>query len=454
MTTTETNTIPTLLAADTRGTVLEPGSPEYIVEVSGFNAAVDHQPAAVVVVEDADDVSAAVVIASGAGAKVAVKCTGHGAVAAGPDTVLISTRRLNTVFVDQHARTATIGAGVVWQQVIDAAAPFGLAPLTGSSTTVGAVGYLLGGGMSPISRTYGYAADHVRSFEIVTADGVVRHADADRNPELFWAVRGGGAAFGIVTEIVVDLFPIQTVLGGGIFYDIGDARAVMQAWRSWTATLPESASTSAAILHLPPTDELPEPLRGRTVLHLRFTHVSEVEDGYALLAPMRGLAEPIMDTVAEIPFAAIAAVHMDPTDPMPSMDRGILLDDLTDDGLDIFLAAAEMPLAIAELRLMGGAMTRDPAVANAVGGRTAAFNVLGIGVLVPPIADIVPEVLDTFVSRFEPWSVGAFMNMAGASNGVPAERVRSGWNSTTRDRLDRLRAEVDPELVFAAAARW
>ncbi|SNS63487.1 FAD-binding oxidoreductase [Rhodococcoides kyotonense] len=454
MTTTESNAVPTELDLATRGLVLEPGTAEYVVEVTGFNAAVDHQPAAILVAADADDVAAAVRIASRAGLKIAVKCTGHSAVAAGPDTILISTRALEKLDIDHHGRTATIGAGVVWQRVLDAAAPFGLAGLAGSATTVGAVGYTLGGGLSPIARTYGFAADHVRSIQVVTADGVVRRADEHENADLFWALRGGGAAFGIVTEIVVDLFPIQTVLGGGIFFDAADARAVVQAWRLWVPTLPESVTTSIAVLHLPPAPELPEPLRGRTVLHLRFTHVSCTEDGYALLAPMRGIAEPIIDTIAEIPFPAIAAVHMDPTEPIPAMERGMLLTELTDDAVDIFLGATELPLAIAELRAMGGALGRLPALANAVAGRDAAFNLFAIGVLVPPMADVVPGALDGFVGQFEPWSCGAFVNMAGAATGAPADRVRAAWDQETRDRLARIRADVDPQNLFSAAARW
>ncbi|WP_072807476.1 FAD-binding oxidoreductase [Rhodococcoides yunnanense] len=454
MTTTESNAIPAELDLATRGLVLEPGTAEYVVEVTGFNVAVDHQPAAVLVAADADDVAAAVRIAARAGLKVAVKATGHGAAATGPDTILIATRALDTLRIDHDARTATIGAGVVWQKVLDAAAPFGLAALAGSATTVGAVGYTLGGGLGPIARTYGFAADHVRSIEVVTADGVVRRADEHQNPDLFWAVRGGGAAFGIVTEIVVDLFPIQTVLGGGVFFDIADAAAVLQAWRLWVPTLPESVSTSAAILHLPPAPELPEPLRGRTVLHVRFTHVSNTEDGYALLAPIRGLAAPILDTVAEIPFAAIASVHMDPVDPIPAMERGLLLTELTEDALAVFLGTAELPFAVAELRAMGGALHREPSVPNAVGGRSAAFSLLAIGVLVPPIADIVPEALDAFVGRFEPWSSGAFVNMAGAATGAPADRVRAAWDSVTKDRLDTLRAALDPTGLFSPAARW
>lgn len=454
MTITESTTVPAELARVTRGAVLAPGGADYEIEATGFNVALDHRPAAILVAADTADVAAAVRIAARAGMKVAVKCTGHSAAATGPDTILISTRELGTLVVDHHGRTATIGAGIVWQQVLDAAAPFGLGALAGSSTSVGAVGYTLGGGLSPIARTYGFAADHVRSLEVVTADGVVRRADEDQNPDLFWALRGGGAAFGIVTEIVVDLFPIQTVLGGGIFFDIADARTVLNAWRSWIPTLPESVSTSAAILHLPPIPDLPEPLRGRTVLHLRFTHVSCTEDGYALLAPMRGLAEPIMDTVAEIPFAALAAVHMDPPDPIPAMERGVLLENLPDEAIEAFLSAAELPLAVAELRAMGGALTRQPGVPNAVGGRSAAFNLLGIGVLVPPIADVVPGVLDGFVDRFEPWSRGAFINMAGASSGKPADRVRKTWDSATQDRLDDIRAAADPMHLFTAAARW
>ncbi|HSU11167.1 MAG TPA: FAD-binding oxidoreductase, partial [Pseudonocardia sp.] len=205
------------LAAAVAGPVLVPGDPGFAEEVTGYNLAAVTAPAVVVGATSADDVAEAVRWAVATHRKVAVQATGHGLYADLGDTVLISTRRMDAVHVDPDTRTARVGAGARWRAVIDAAAPHGLAPLNGSSSTVGVVGYTTGGGLGPLSRSFGFAADHVRRLEIVTADGQVREVDPGRNADLFWAVRGGKGNLGIVTEIEFDLMPVARFYGGGIF---------------------------------------------------------------------------------------------------------------------------------------------------------------------------------------------------------------------------------------------
>ncbi|WP_188544711.1 FAD-binding oxidoreductase [Rhodococcoides trifolii] len=439
----------------TTGAVWTPLDPQYRDELTGFNLSAVHAAAAVVVAADTADVAAAVRVAAEHGLRVAVSCTGHSAASTESDTVVVSTRLLDTLVIDPVARTATVGSGVRWQPVLDAAAPHGLAALAGSSTTVGVVGYTLGGGLSPVGRTFGYAADHVRSLTLVTGDGTVLNVSPTENAELFWAVRGGGAAFGIVTEIVIDLFPVATIVGGGLFFDAADAPSVLRAWRDWTATVPDNVSTSVAVLHLPPVPELPEPLRGRTVLHLRVAYVGDIETGLATVEPLRRLAVPILDSVGEIPFQALASIHMDPTNPMPGIDRGMTLEDLTDDALDLFLDVLDMPLAVAEIRLMGGALSRRPHHPNAVGIRSASFHVMAVGVLVPPIAEAVLPSIDRLLQQLSPWSRGtAYVNMGGSPTGAAADRVRAAWDENTYAALERIRVEVDPSNRFSAAARW
>ena len=189
--------------------------------------------------------------------------------------------------VDPVTRTARIGAGVKWARVIEAAVPYGLAPMSGSSSDVGAVGYTLGGGLGPLGRRYGFAADHVRSIEIVTGDGRMRTVTADDDPELFWALRGGKGNFGIVTAIEVDLMPVSQLYAGGIFYAGDHAAAVLHRWRTWVDTLPEETTSSIALLRAPDAPDVPEPMRGRLTVHLRVSHSGDVADGPALVAPMR-----------------------------------------------------------------------------------------------------------------------------------------------------------------------
>ncbi|WP_032369460.1 FAD-binding oxidoreductase [Rhodococcoides fascians] len=453
MTSADTASILDLLDRATRGSVWGPGAAEYDGEVAGFNVAVSHSPAAVVVAADADDVAAAVRVAAAAGYGVAVKATGHGARASDDTSIMISTRRLSDVHIDAGARTATVGAGVRWQQVLDAAAVFHLGAPSGSSTAAGAVGYALGGGLSPLGRTIGFAADLVRSFQIITAAGEVTMIDEQTDEELFWALRGGGGGgFGIVTEMVIDLLPMHTVFGGGIFFDIADAPAVLHAWRTWVQAVPESVSTSIALLHLPPDPALPAELRGRTVLHLRYAYVGSAERGQELLAPMRSIAEPIIDTVATMPMTALASIHMDPVEPLPAIERGLLLSTMTEKTIDAVLSAADLPVATVELRLMGGALDRSPRSPGSVGGRGAAFCLYLIGVAEPAIAAELPGVLDDLLSRFTAESAGrSFLNLAGTGS---MDLVCAGWSATESERLEAVRHAVDPAGVFAPSARW
>ncbi|MEV1203457.1 FAD-binding oxidoreductase, partial [Microbispora rosea] len=353
------STIEDALRGQVAGRVLAPGQDGFEEEAAGFNLAVRHRPAVIVAARVAGDVAAAVRLAAAHGLPVAVQSTGHGAVQAADGAVLISTRAMREVVVDPAARTATIEAGCTWGEVIAAAAPYGLAPLCGSATGVGVVGFTLGGGIGPISRTFGFAADHVRELTVVTGDGVARTADAVREPDLFWALRGGKAGFGVVTSITLDLLPLTGVYGGGLFFAAEDAGRVLHAYRGWAGTLPETTTTSVALLRLPPLPELPPQLSGRFVVHLRVAHVGEGQEAEALLAPMRAVAEPVLDAVGPLPYAAIDSIHQDPTGPMPVAERGALLRELTAETVDALLAvagpAAQVPLAVVELRQLGGA---------------------------------------------------------------------------------------------------
>ena len=427
------------------GPVLVPGDPGFAEEVGGFNLAAVAAPALVVGATSADDVAAAVRWAAAHDRKVAVQATGHGLYGDLGDAVLISTRRMDAVHVDPGARTARVGAGIPWRAVIDAAAPHGLAPLSGSSSTVGVVGYTTGGGLGPLSRRFGFAADHVRRLRIVTADGQVREVNPEWNADLFWAVRGGKSNLGIVTEIEFDLLPVASFYGGGLFFPAAAARDVLHAWRTWAPTLPDDASTSVALLQLPPDPALPEPLRGRYVVHVRFVHLGPATDGEALLAPMRAVAAPLLDAVTEMPYAAIDAVHMDPPQPLPFADRGAALAELPAEAVDALLAAAGpdagSPLTIVELRLLGGAIARAPEVPNAVTGRGTAFSLFAIGVAAGPQAGAVPGALDAVVAAVRPWTSGALVNFPSGAD--------DPWEGPDRDRLEAIVTRHDPDGVFA-----
>jgi len=437
------------LAAAVTGPVLEPGDDGYAAEVASFNLALAAVPTVAVGATCAEDVAAAVAWAARAGRRVSVQATGHGLLTDLADTVLVSTRRMTGVTIDPVARTARVEAGVRWSQVIEAAAPFGLAPLNGSSSNVGVVGYTLGGGLGPMARRFGFAADHVRSFTLVTADGEIHEATAASDPDLFWAVLGGKVGFGIVTELEFALMPVARFYGGTVFFPAEAGAAVLHAWREWAPTLTDDTSTAVAVLRLPPVPELPEPLRGRTVVALRVVHLGPADEGAAVLAPMRAVATPLMDLVTEMPYTAVDAVHMDPPAPMPVRDRGVTVGTLPAEAVDALLAVAgpdvPTPLAMVEVRLLGGAIARRPEVDNAVAGRDAAFSVFAVGAPFGPPVEAVRAATEAVVASVAPWTCGGLLNFLG--EGTP-DRIAQIWDGTQRARLQTVRDRVDPTGVF------
>ena len=421
-------------------------------EVACWNLAIEHRPAVVVGATCAADVAAAVTWAREHGLGVAVHATGHGPGQAASGCLLVSTRRMQGVAVDPHRRMARVQAGVKWARVLEAATEYGLMPLVGSSSDVGAVGYTLGGGMGPLGRLHGFAADHVHAVEIVTADGQLRRASAQEEPELFWAVRGGKSNLGIVTAMEIGLVPGDALVGGGIFFAGASGADVLHAFRVWAPTLPEQVSTSIAVLRVPDMPELPPPLRGQTVVHLRFASSGlEPAEAERLLAPMRGSGDVVLGHLGPLLPTELDAVHMDPVDPMPSWEKGMLLRELTAETVEALLATAgphlALPLIGVEVRLMGGALGRPPAVPNAVAGRDGAWSVLVIGPAAPGLTEIVSAAGRGVLASLAPWAApGCMVNFLGAVAGP--DEVMAAYPPEVATRLLEVIERVDPDRLF------
>lgn len=440
------------LARQVAGAVYDGRDPAAAGETAAFNLAVTHRPAVVVAATCAEDVAAAVRYASEEGLQVTVQATGHGAAAPAEDTVFVSTRHLQDVQIDPVARLARVQAGVPWRTVIDAAVPHGLAPLSGSSSHVGVVGYTLGGGMGHLARRHGFAADHVRSLELVTAEGEIKVVTADSDPELFWAIRGGQGSFGIVTALEFELIEVPEFFGGAMIFPAGAVEDVLHAFSAWAPTMPEEVTTSVALLRLPPTDDVPPPMRGVVTLALRFGFTGPAERGEALLAPMRTVATPVLDSIGPMSYAAVDAIHMDPREPLPAVVRGALLHSMPASLIDALLGVAgpdvEIPLAVVEMRLMGGALGRPAAVPNAVAGRDGAFSVVVVAPAPPPLATTAPVVTAAVIDALEPWSTGtALVNF---EHGGP-DAHSEPWTPDVLERLRRVKSTVDPRNVFGGA---
>jgi hypothetical protein len=367
------------------GSVLLPGDAGYDDERAVFNLNHELMPAVIVVAQSAIDVQAALAFAAGQHRPVLVKATGHQVVGTAQGAVLITTHRMNDVAIDAVGRTANVGAGTIWAKVVQKAAEAGLAPLNGSNPTVGVAGYTLGGGLSPtLGRSHGYAADHVRSLDVVTADSELRHVDAESDPELFWALRGGKGNFGVVTALEFDLFPVSRLYGGGIYFPGNRMDDVLRAWTAWQPDTPDTMISSFAALRLPPLPQVPEPLRGVFAVSLRIAYAGTAQDGERMIAPLRAIAPAILDTVADMPYTAVASIHNEPTEPLPYYERSIMLREFPVEAQDRLVELVGPDSAttmwIAELRALGGAWDIEPAVPNAVATRGLPYVLLGVEV--------------------------------------------------------------------------
>ncbi|WP_030176041.1 MULTISPECIES: FAD-binding oxidoreductase [Actinomycetes] len=434
------------------GPVLTPADSGFATEIAGFNLATTPVPALVVGARNAADVAAALQYAREVGLRVGVRATGHGPTTEGTDYLTITTGRMNQVVVDPVQRLARVGAGARWSDVVAHTAPYGLTGVVGSASAVGVVGYTLGGGLSPLGRAYGYAADHVRSLEVVTPDGNIRRVDAGAEPDLFWALRGGRDGLGVVTSIEFELVELNAVFGGGLFFAGSAAPAVLEAWRLWAPTLPEEAGTSVALLHLPPDPQLPPVLRGQCVVHLRFTYIGDPLVGADLLAAMRTVGPIVLDEVGQMPVAALDSVHRDPVGPMPAIDSSLGLSELPAPAVAAVIEhagkQAKTALSIVEIRLMGGKLDHPQGVANSVTGRGCAFHVIAIAPAAGPLGHLAPAHTTAVTDALRPWSTGAVLNFAG---GVRWAERSALWSPEDRARLAHVRSAYDPHGVMRVA---
>lgn len=434
------------LARRVRGAVLTPGSEQYDQGCTGFQLGQPHRPAVVVEATGAQDVRAALEFAADAGARVAVQATGHGRTTALEGGVLINTRRMSGVHVDARTRTARVEAGASWQQVIEAAAPHGLAPLSGSFPGVGAVGYTLGGGVGLLARRHGFAADHVRRFELATVDGSLREVTPDGEPELFWGLRGGGGNFGVVTGMEIELVPVTGLYGGSLFFDVAEVPHVLEAWREWTSTAPEEMTSAVAVLPYPDVEGVPAPLRGRYVAQIQLAHLGSAAEGERVLQPLRELGPHLQDTLRELPYAESGSVFAEPDQPHAYRSDHWLLADLDPRALATLpgTTGPEAPvMCVVSMRHLGGALARPPRIPNAVGHRRAAYS---LGVLSPVRSGEEDLVRAVHAEAFEPFTEHALGRSLNYSYGPrDAEQTRAGFEPDTYRRLARLKAQHDPQ---------
>jgi len=403
-----------------RGALHLPGEAGYELQRQALNPALDPRPAIVAEASDAVDVQTAVLAAREHELAFSVQATGHGTHVANDDGLLVKTGAMAGVVVDPQRRVARVGAGARWGQVLRAAAPFGLAPLSGSSPDVGVVGYTLGGGIGWLGRKHGFAADSVTGADVVTADGRRLSVSADRHPELFWALRGGGPGFGVVTTLEFALHPVAEVYTGVAHFPIERARETLAAYRDLTASAPDELSTALLLTRLED---------GRRVVALKAMHAGPAEDAERLLAPLRAVAGPALhdgfatQRYADAAMGGTPPRHLDLVETLPDA----LLDTLVD-------VAEDRTVGTVELRHWGGALSTAGPDAGPVSHRGAQFSVI-VDAQIPAIA----EALRPHAHG------GSFLNFL-----ADTTRTADAFTRGNHFRLREIKRAYDPCNVFGA----
>jgi hypothetical protein len=356
---------------------------------------------------------------------------------------------MDTVSIDAERRVARVGAGALWGDLVPQASDLGLAACHGSSPTVGIVGYSLGGGVGWYSRKHGLQANRVTAVELVDASGSESRVDAESDPELFWALRGGGGDFGIVTALEFELLPISEVFAGALFFPVERASEVLHAWHEWTADAPDEVTSVGRLMSFPPLPEMPDPLRGKDFVIVEAVALLPEAEAAELLAPLRDLG-PVMDSFATQPPAGVSGLHMDPPEPAPYAGAGMLLGDLPSEGIDALLAAvgpdSPTKLLSVELRHDGGAMARSDPSHGAMDCLPGEFLMFGVGIVPEPsIKAPTEEWLGAMTDAMKPWDAGRYLNFSDETQDIGV-----AFPPATVDRLRAAKAKYDPENLFHA----
>jgi FAD/FMN-containing dehydrogenase len=402
------------------GRVATPADADWDQARMAWNLAIDQRPSAVALVESADDAVRVVRFAAENDLKVTSQGSGHGAASLRipEDTILVKTERMRGIEVDAEAQTARVEAGVLSLELAEAAAAHGLSSLPGSSPDVCVTGFTLGGGLSWLGRRYGFACNRLRAVELVTADGEARTVDAESEPHLFWALRGGGGDYGVVTALRVSLVPLTDIYAGALLFPAEVGADGLRAYRDWAAGVSDDVTSIVRFLRPPDIPDVPEFLRGKAVLTIDAACIGDQVAGEATIAPLREIGEPILDTFGQIPPPGLCKIHMDPEQPVPGLGHHRALRELSDEAIDAFVGVAGpdsgTPLLLTELRQLGGALGRPDPDGGALSHLDADWVMYGVGMVMnPEMGEAVGAGLDRMHEAMEPWGAdGGYFNFA------------------------------------------
>jgi len=428
------------------GRVTVPGDSQWPAARLGWSVNVDQQPLAVVEVLDAADVCAVVRYARSIGVGITAQPVGHGATTAINGSILLRTGALDEIRVDADAATAHVGAGVKWGALLAATQQHSLVGLVGSSNDPSVVGLCLGDGLSWFGRAFGLSANDVLAVDMVTPDGEQVRVTAQSDPDLFWAVRGGGGEFGIVTSIDLALHPAPELTGGRMLWPMERASDVFARALELTRDVPETCTIWANLLQFPPFPEVPEPLRGGRFVSVDVTYLGPLAELDRILRPLREVRPPVIDLVGPVEISHIDVIESEPVDPSPSLHTAALLRRCDGDTINALVEAvgadSGSTLTSVQLRQLGGAMARAGDGAGAAGAIDEPFMVFALGV---PMTPALEEAIHADLARLDA-ALAPYAADRGCFNFLRPHDDRSRAHTPeTLARLRALKAERDPD---------
>jgi FAD/FMN-containing dehydrogenase len=438
-----------------QGSVLTPDSDEYESARRVWNAAIDRRPALIARCAGPADVVAALGHAERHRLAVAVRGGGHSipGFSTCDDGLVVDLSGLRTISVDPTARTATVGPGATWADLDSACQGVGLATPGGEVSDTGVAGLTLGGGIGWLSRLHGLSCDNLISAQVVTADGQTLTADADHHADLFWALRGGGGNFGIVTEFRFGLHPVTDVIGGPLMYPAEQAPEVLRAVQERVRSVPDELAVNVVLATLPPGPEVPAELRGKAGLIVIPAWFGHGTHGRLLLEELRAIGRPAVDGIGPVPYIELQR-SMDPMTPpgRPSYIRADMLGHLDGTAIDALVehaARAPSPFSAVMLRLAGGMMARVDPAATAFPNRHAEWVMTIAAIWASTAEDAAPHTRWTRETwaAMHPHACGTYVNYLSDDEGD--ERLEQAYGGPEPlQRLAQVKAVYDPGNVF------
>lgn len=438
-----------------RGSVLTAGDAGYDDARRVFNGLVDRKPERIMRCRDAEDVAVAIRDARATGRPVSVYGGGHGVTGSAviDGGTCIDLRGIDHVEVDAERRRVRVGGGATWGAVDAATQAHGLAVTGGRVSTTGVGGLALGSGSGWLERAFGFSCDNLLSAEVVTASSEVVMASDDSHPDLFWALRGGGGNFGVVTEFTFGLHPVgPIVLGGMLLYPGFMAGDVLRHWRDFMAEAPREVGSGVALITAPPEEFVPEPARGMPAVGVIVLYAGDVEEGRTVLEPLTSFGPPAANLVQPMPYVAVQQL-LDPPNQkgMSNYWSGDFLAEFPDEAIETLVAHAQPPVSpLTQVIVVagGGAIADVPDDATAFGNRTSPFNLHYLSMWPPDGAQdqVNIDFTRALAASMKPWTTGqVYLNFIGDEG---LTRVETAYGPTKYTRLRKIKKVWDPENVF------